>query len=179
MFAISGVIVVSVGVGQSFTVNLLRRDQHSGEEVESAGVEGKSTQQRFTEGVQRGRERAAYFASSLSPNAEFGAQEFQSPVRAGAGEYLMTLTLGTPPQQFSVIVDTGSDLNWVQCMPCQVCYQQPGPKFDPSKSSTFHKATCTANLCNVSSIPRTLAWSFRHDSTGLWFTVCRHCRFFQ
>lgn len=150
--------------GQGFTVNLLRRDQHH-EEVQSAS-EGKSTQQRFTEAVQRGRDRAAYLAQSLSPNAEFRAEAFQSPVRAGAGEYLMTLTLGTPPQEFSVIVDTGSDLNWVQCMPCQVCYQQPTPKFDPSKSSTFKKASCTNNLCNVSSIPRNLVLACYSDSTG-------------
>lgn len=130
-------------------MNLLRRDQH--EALQSDSV-GKSTGQRFTEAVQRSRERAAYYTQSLSPDADFGAQEFQSPVKAGSGEYLMTLTLGTPPQTFSVIVDTGSDLNWVQCMPCQVCYQQPGPKFDPSRSSSFRKASCSANLCNVSQI---------------------------
>lgn len=126
-------------------MNLLRRDQHE----KLAGVSGKSWQQSFTEAVQRSHERVAFYTLKLSPDA-FGSQEFQSPVKAGNGEYLMTLTLGSPPQSFDVIVDTGSDLNWVQCLPCRVCYQQPGPKFDPSKSRSFRKAACTDNLCNVS-----------------------------
>ncbi|XP_024366674.1 aspartic proteinase nepenthesin-1 isoform X1 [Physcomitrium patens] len=129
---------------QAFTVNLLRRDQHE----KLAGVSGKSWQQSFTEAVQRSHERVAFYTLKLSPDA-FGSQEFQSPVKAGNGEYLMTLTLGSPPQSFDVIVDTGSDLNWVQCLPCRVCYQQPGPKFDPSKSRSFRKAACTDNLCNA------------------------------
>ncbi|KAG0578918.1 hypothetical protein KC19_4G060100 [Ceratodon purpureus] len=122
----------------------MRRDQYEAQ----ADSTGKSQAQRFIEAVQRSNERAAYYTQKLSPSA-FGSQEFQSPVKAGNGEYLMTLTLGSPPQTFDVIVDTGSDLNWVQCLPCRVCYQQPGPKFDPSKSSSFQKTSCADNLCNA------------------------------
>lgn len=135
----------------ALTVNLVRRDQYEA----LADITGKSQAERFVEAVLRSHERAAYYTQKLSPNA-FGSQDFQSPVKAGNGEYLMTLTLGSPPQTFDVIVDTGSDLNWVQCLPCKVCYQQPGPKFDPSKSSSFRKTSCADNLCNVSSVFFTL-----------------------
>jgi hypothetical protein len=76
-------------------------------------------------------------------------QKFESGVSAGTGEYLMSLSLGTPPQQFAAIVDTGSDLNWVQCLPCRVCYQQTSDKFDPSRSSTYRDVPCASQLCQV------------------------------
>lgn len=137
---------------QVMKVELVHRDQLDS----SADFNGKSVQQRFVEAVERSHERAAYLTHKLSPEALFnnGAQDmkFQSPVSAGNGEYLMSLTLGTPPQKFQVIVDTGSDLNWVQCTPCKLCYQQPGPKFDPSKSSSYKTAPCTDRLCNVRKI---------------------------
>lgn len=150
----SGVVETVNHLGESvpdeaFTVNLLRRDQHEASLQTDSTNAGKSTHQRFTEAVQRSRDRAASLTQSLSPSADFGAQEFQSPVKAGSGEYLMTLSLGTPAQSFNVIVDTGSDLNWVQCAACMPCYQQPGPKFDPAKSSTYQKASCSASLCNA------------------------------
>lgn len=142
-------LACSGSVLQAMKVELVHRDQLDN----SADFNGKSVQQRFVEAVARSHERVAYLTHKLSPEPLLnnGAQDmkFQSPVSAGNGEYLMSLTLGTPPQKFQVIVDTGSDLNWVQCTPCKLCYQQPGPKFDPSKSSTYKTAPCTDRLCNV------------------------------
>ncbi|XP_030471698.2 aspartic proteinase nepenthesin-1 [Syzygium oleosum] len=75
--------------------------------------------------------------------------ELESPVHAGNGEFLMQLSMGTPPYSFSAIVDTGSDLIWTQCKPCRQCFDQSTPIFDPKKSSTFSKLTCTSQLCEV------------------------------
>ncbi|KAL0740931.1 hypothetical protein Bca4012_082444 [Brassica carinata] len=52
-------------------------------------------------------------------------------------EYLMKLTIGTPPVEIEAIVDTGSEVTWTQCVPCLNCYKQRNPIFDPSKSSTY------------------------------------------
>ncbi|KAG6419632.1 hypothetical protein SASPL_121854 [Salvia splendens] len=41
-----------------------------------------------------------------------------SGVSLGSGEYVMDVFIGTPPKHFSLILDTGSDLNWIQCVPC-------------------------------------------------------------
>ncbi|KAK1416170.1 hypothetical protein QVD17_31958 [Tagetes erecta] len=38
---------------------------------------------------------------------------------AGAGQYFVTLHLGTPPQPLLLIADTGSDLIWVTCSACR------------------------------------------------------------
>ncbi|KAK4853645.1 hypothetical protein QYF36_012196 [Acer negundo] len=45
---------------------------------------------------------------------------------------------------------TGSDVTWIQCQPCDKCYDQEEPVFDPSKSSTFSDATCNTPTCPYS-----------------------------
>jgi hypothetical protein len=64
-------------------------------------------------------------------------------------EYVVTLGIGTPAVQQTVLIDTGSDLSWVQCKPCNStqCYPQKDPLFDPSKSSTFAPVPCGADAC--------------------------------
>jgi hypothetical protein len=76
--------------------------------------------------------------------------DFQSPVTKDLGEYTMTLSVGTPPQQYNFIVDTGSDLVWLNCAPCAPCINQSdGYPFDPSSSSSFSDALCTDTACLV------------------------------
>ncbi|KAL0462210.1 UNVERIFIED_CONTAM: Aspartic proteinase nepenthesin-1 [Sesamum latifolium] len=72
-----------------------------------------------------------------------------APIRAGNGEYLMDLSIGTPPTSYSAILDTGSDLIWTQCKPCKQCFNQPTPIFDPAKSSSFSKLSCSSDLCTA------------------------------
>jgi len=65
------------------------------------------------------------------------------------GEYLMSYSVGTPPFPVYGIADTGSDMIWLQCKPCETCYNQTTPIFDPSKSNTYKtlpysSATCTS-----------------------------------
>lgn len=77
--------------------------------------------------------------------------QLQSPVQAGDGDYLMQLAIGTPPENFSAIIDTGSDLIWTQCKPCSDCFNQSTPIFDPEKSSSFSMLPCSSNLCKTGS----------------------------
>lgn len=46
-----------------------------------------------------------------------------------------------------MILDTGSDLNWLRCKPCSQCYKQFDPVFDPSTSSSYSPITCDAQQC--------------------------------
>lgn len=73
---------------------------------------------------------------------------FTATVAAARGEYLATVRLGTPERVFSVIVDTGSDLTWVQCSPCGTCYSQNDSLFIPNTSTSFTKLACGTELCN-------------------------------
>ncbi|PKU84935.1 aspartic proteinase nepenthesin-2 [Dendrobium catenatum] len=73
--------------------------------------------------------------------------QYSAPVHAGNGEFLMDLSIGTPPAAFSAIVDTGSDLIWTQCLPCSDCFNQPTPIFNPKKSSSYSNLPCSSSFC--------------------------------
>ena len=66
----------------------------------------------------------------------------------GGGEYLMKVSLGTPPVELLGIADTGSDLTWTQCLPCTQCYKQTLPLFDPRRSSSYKTISCDSDSCN-------------------------------
>lgn len=71
----------------------------------------------------------------------------QRGISLGTGNYIVSLGLGTPAKDFSVVFDTGSDLSWVQCKPCTGCYEQQDPLFDPAQSSTYSAVPCGAQEC--------------------------------
>ncbi|XP_030551240.1 aspartyl protease family protein At5g10770 [Rhodamnia argentea] len=59
--------------------------------------------------------------------------------------YIVTMELGG--RNMSVILDTGSDLTWVQCQPCTVCYSQQDPLFNPSASPSYKSILCNSSTC--------------------------------
>ncbi|XWS44623.1 hypothetical protein CRYUN_Cryun15aG0063900 [Craigia yunnanensis] len=102
------------------------------------------------ERIQRGIKRGNYRLQRLNAMvlaASTDSADVQAPIVAGNGEFLMDLSIGTPPESYSAILDTGSDLIWTQCKPCSQCFNQSTPIFDPKKSSTFSKLSCSSDLC--------------------------------
>nr|XP_048328494.1 aspartyl protease family protein 2 [Ziziphus jujuba var. spinosa] len=77
----------------------------------------------------------------------------ESGVGFGSGEYFMDVFVGTPPKHFSLILDTGSDLNWIQCVPCYDCFEQNGPFYDPKDSTSFRNISCKDPRCKLVSSP--------------------------
>ncbi|KAJ7952793.1 Aspartic proteinase-like protein 2 [Quillaja saponaria] len=63
------------------------------------------------------------------------------------GYYTTRLWIGTPPQKFSLIVDTGSTVTYVPCATCKQCGRHQDPKFQPESSSTYQPVKCTLD-CN-------------------------------
>ncbi|KAK2448875.1 aspartic proteinase [Trifolium repens] len=68
------------------------------------------------------------------------------------GLYYAKVHLGTPPVEFYVQIDTGSDLLWVSCSSCNGCPQTSGLQielkyFDPLHSSTSSSITCSDSRC--------------------------------
>ncbi|KAL6909688.1 hypothetical protein ACP4OV_001347 [Aristida adscensionis] len=65
-------------------------------------------------------------------------------------EYVVTVGVGTPPRNLTVLFDTGSDLTWVQCTACAAtatCRPQDEPLFDPAGSSSYSVVSCAAPEC--------------------------------
>uniref|UniRef100_A0ACD5ZVG2 Uncharacterized protein n=1 Tax=Avena sativa TaxID=4498 RepID=A0ACD5ZVG2_AVESA len=74
-----------------------------------------------------------------------------SGIRFQTLNYVTTIALGAGAvANFTVIVDTGSDLTWVQCKPCHACYSQQDPLFDPAGSTTYAAVPCNASACAAS-----------------------------
>nr|BAW35434.1 aspartic protease [Nepenthes alata] len=71
----------------------------------------------------------------------------QTPVYSGGGEFLMNIAIGEPPNYYRAIMDTGSDLIWTQCQPCQQCFNQPTQIYNPQSSSTFSTLPCSSRYC--------------------------------
>lgn len=99
----------------------------------------------------RNNDRAAA-ASTQSASAEV---PLTSGIRFQTLNYVTTIALGggsssSPTANLTVIVDTGSDLTWVQCKPCSACYAQRDPLFDPAGSATYAAVRCNASACAAS-----------------------------
>ncbi|KAG7548189.1 Aspartic peptidase domain superfamily [Arabidopsis suecica] len=76
---------------------------------------------------------------------------FSFPVERGTNPisrlYYTTLQIGTPPREFNVVIDTGSDVLWVSCISCVGCPLQNVTFFDPGASSSAVKLACSDKRC--------------------------------
>ncbi|KDP41942.1 hypothetical protein JCGZ_26960 [Jatropha curcas] len=82
-------------------------------------------------------------------NNEEDSRESPIPLISGVKlqtlNYIVTVELGG--RNMTVIVDTGSDLTWVQCQPCRLCYNQQDPIFNPSISASYQTILCNSSTC--------------------------------
>ncbi|MCO5600736.1 hypothetical protein L7F22_054851 [Adiantum nelumboides] len=110
----------------------------------------------FERDKQRGRRLHAAACGTTTPTTAAAALDM--PVSSGfqlvnTGSYFARLTVGGGLDPHSrrdvyMIMDTGSDLSWIQCQPCDSCFQQlDTPIFDPAASSTHRNVTCGSPLC--------------------------------
>ncbi|KAH7291629.1 hypothetical protein KP509_29G025000 [Ceratopteris richardii] len=69
------------------------------------------------------------------------------------GQYFVKFAIGSPPQTFFFIADTGSDLVWVPCSLCSVCSMETAVNgssvFHAASSSTFSPIKCSAEECGL------------------------------
>lgn len=102
-------------------------------------------------GMKRGKLRLDQMMLTLMSKSDSETMEIESPVYPGNGEFLMELSIGTPPSSYSAIMDTGSDLIWTQCKSCKNCFDHDrtsnSTDFDPKKSTTFSTLPCSSKLC--------------------------------
>ncbi|KAI4354971.1 hypothetical protein L6164_003791 [Bauhinia variegata] len=89
--------------------------------------------------AKRSISRVNHFNMALEEN------KAETVIIPNGGDYLMEISIGTPPVETLAVADTGSDLIWVPCLPCGQCNTQNA--FDPKKSSTFSVLPCDSNQC--------------------------------
>lgn len=84
------------------------------------------------------------------PKSTKTAIPVKSGQTVGSGNYIVTVGLGTPKKQLSLVLDTGSALSWTQCEPCvRYCYAQKEPIFKPLESTSYANVSCASELCNA------------------------------
>ncbi|XP_074299930.1 aspartic proteinase CDR1-like [Silene latifolia] len=75
------------------------------------------------------------------------ASNFVTSLIPQNGDYLMKIAVGVPPVDLFVILDTSSDLMWIQCKPCDRCNKQSREMFDPNQSSAYETISCDSPFC--------------------------------
>jgi hypothetical protein len=70
-----------------------------------------------------------------------------------AALYFTKLVIGTPPKEYHIQVDTGSDILWVNCAGCDKCPTKSGlgielSLYDPKGSASGRLVTCDQDFCS-------------------------------
>ncbi|KAG9456828.1 hypothetical protein H6P81_001336 [Aristolochia fimbriata] len=99
----------------------------------------------------RARDRARH-GRLLQGVVDFPVEGSADPFTVGL--YFTRVKLGSPPKEFYVQIDTGSDILWVTCNPCDGCPKSSGlgldlKLFDPFTSSSASLVSCSHEVCNV------------------------------
>jgi hypothetical protein len=126
----------------------IHRD-HPDSPASAASTYNTSSQsERIAAAARRSLTRAEYFSRRVLHDNSSG--NFDSPVEPVRGDYVMAVSVGTPPQHFIVYIDTGSDLVWLNFKPCIQCIAKAADSpFDPTQSTSYQGASCTDAACTV------------------------------
>ncbi|XP_058113111.1 aspartyl protease family protein At5g10770-like [Magnolia sinica] len=111
--------------------------------------------------LQQDQSRVSWLQSRLTRNSSrLDVQDTTVPAQPGnafaTGNYIVTVGFGTPKKDMTLEFDTGSDLTWIQCQPCDGgdgCYEQQEPIFNPADSSSYLKLSCNSAECSQLSLP--------------------------
>lgn len=122
---------------------------------------------RFRRRMERDSKRVASLRKRIdlkfnTNQAEDFGSDVISGMDEGSGEYFVRIGVGSPPRDQYVVIDSGSDIVWVQCMPCDPCYPQSDPLFDPAASASFAAVPCSSDVCR------------RIDGSGCQSGGCRY-----
>ncbi|KAK4253531.1 hypothetical protein QN277_010192 [Acacia crassicarpa] len=149
---------VNSNAKKGFSIDLVHRDSplspfynssmtHS-ERVQNAALRSISRANRFGQ------------SSSMAETSEL----VETDIIPNDANYLMKISVGTPPVERWAVADTGSDLIWFQCSPCPQCYPQNEQLFDPKSSSTYASLSCGSEQCK--SLPQVTVQGQSYPNCG-------------
>ncbi|XP_020112119.1 aspartic proteinase nepenthesin-1-like [Ananas comosus] len=94
-------------------------------------------------------------AQTLRPSLlglNYSVEHLRPTIKAQPHVYMVEIYIGTPAKRkYYLVMDTASDILWMQCKPCIHCWKQPVPIFHPAReSSSFEPIPCNHTLCDLS-----------------------------
>ncbi|XP_058777171.1 aspartic proteinase CDR1-like [Vicia villosa] len=138
-FCFSYFIYLSHALNNGFSVELIHRDSSKSPVYNPT----ETKFQRIHNAVYRSINRANHFSKQFSSDTNNPV----STLTPDSAEYFMSFAVGTPPFQTYGMIDTGSSLIWLQCLPCYACFNQTSPIFNHSKSSSYNNIHCSSRKC--------------------------------
>lgn len=67
------------------------------------------------------------------------------PLQITSLNLVVQITMGSPAQKQEMVVDTGSELSWLECI--QNPLSDPSSSFNPILSSSYHPIPCSSPVC--------------------------------
>ncbi|XP_050878862.1 aspartic proteinase CDR1-like [Lathyrus oleraceus] len=140
-FFFFSLVVCSYAISNGFSVELIHRDSYKSPLYNP--TQNKS--QQIINALHRSINRVNYVNQEFSLTKD--KLNLSLTYDDNDGEYLMSYSIGTPPFKVYGLLDSGSNLIWLQCKPCDICYNQTYPIFNPSKSSSYQNIPCSSSAC--------------------------------
>ncbi|KAE8673370.1 Aspartic proteinase A1 isoform 1 [Hibiscus syriacus] len=97
----------------------------------------------------------------MSPKHGLVELAMRSAADLGAGQYFISMRIGSPPKKFLMLVDTGSDLTWIKCRNkcsnCRIGGKKRKKKkmrfYHPNESRTYRPIPCSSSYCSTELMP--------------------------
>ncbi|XP_047306522.1 aspartic proteinase CDR1-like [Impatiens glandulifera] len=89
--------------------------------------------------ISRSSSRLSHLKSIMKLHDNHSAEttSMETTMVASPGlSYLMEVYVGTPPVKQMMYADMGSSVSWIQCLPCENCFHQALPIFNPYASAS-------------------------------------------
>lgn len=83
-----------------------------------------------------------------SPHLPASIRQPAAVMRAGRGDFFIEYWIGSSHKKEYGVIDTGSDVFWQQCQPCDPCYNQTFPVFNPNTSTTYTVLQSNSEDCH-------------------------------
>ncbi|KAK2658581.1 hypothetical protein Ddye_005114 [Dipteronia dyeriana] len=119
-------------------------------ELESWQITSNKNKPASSTGLHDQSRARSLYSTSTSSEFSYGNESgsgVELPLQERSGNFVVKVGFGTPKRDLTLMFDTGSYMTWIQRQPCDNCYEQEEPIFDPSKSSTFSNAPCRSQIC--------------------------------